>query len=64
MIASINSIWYSIGHVMEWTFENVLVVISNPLNWFLFIFSLGAMAFWLNLQGKYNAEAKKNNTIK
>lgn len=63
MLASINSLWYGIGKTLERTFENVLVPIADPFNWFLFAVGMIAMVYWLKLQAKYNAEAEKNKTI-
>ena len=64
MLASVTTALYSIGKALEWSFETLLVPISDPLNWLIFAMGMVAMVYWLMLQKKYNEEAKKNNSIK
>ena len=64
MTASINSLWYSIGKAMEWSFETFLVPIADPINLLVLLLSCVGGLYWLKMQKDYNEAAKNNNTIK
>jgi hypothetical protein len=48
---------------VEWTFNTVLVPMSDGLNWAVIALGLAGLAFWLRLQSKYNAKAEQDGTI-
>ena len=52
-----------LAQFIEWTFNTVLVPISNGFN--LAVIGLGGvgLVFWLSLQKKYNAQAEQDGTI-
>jgi len=52
-----------IGKFIEWTFEAFLVPISAGFNWTVIAFGFVAIAFWLRLQKKFSAKAKKDGTL-
>lgn len=54
---------YPIGEMLEWSFENVLVHISAPLNAGVVILGFVGLFFWLRLQKKYSAQAKAEGTL-
>ena len=49
--------------MLEWSFENVLVHISAPLNAGVVILGFVGLLFWLRLQKKYSAQAKAEGTL-
>ncbi|MGB1383624.1 MAG: hypothetical protein ACPG66_01390 [Flavobacteriales bacterium] len=48
---------------VEWTFNTVLVPMSNGFNWAVIALGLAGLAFWLRLQSQYNAKADQDGTI-
>lgn len=52
-----------IGKLMEWSFENVLNPISDPLNAGVVILGFVGLVYWLRLQKKYTAQAKAEGTL-
>ena len=52
-----------IGQFVEWTFQTVLLPISDMFNWGVIALGLAGLAFWLRLQSKYNARAEQDGTI-
>jgi hypothetical protein len=52
-----------IGKAMEWSFENILVPMADPLNLGVVILGLVGLVYWLRLQKKYNDQAKSDGTI-
>lgn len=52
-----------VGKFVEWTFETVLVPMSNPFNLGVILLGLGGIAFWLRKQRKYSNEARQSGDI-
>jgi hypothetical protein len=52
-----------IGKFVEWTFETVLVPISDPFNLGVILIGLTGIGFWLSRQRKYSAEARQKGGI-
>ena len=52
-----------LAQFIEWTFETVLIPISDAFNWAVIGLGLVGLCFWLILQKKYNAKAEKEGTI-
>lgn len=60
---NVQDIITPIGKFIEWTFETVLVPVSDPFNLAVILVVVGGIAFWLRKQRKYSAEARQNGTI-
>ena len=55
---------YALGDFFYWLFENTLEPLGNlPNNAFILLGFVG-LFIWLKMQGKFNAEAKANGTLK
>ena len=52
-----------LAQFVEWTFQTVLLPISDMFNWGVIALGLAGLAFWLLLQSKYNARAEQDGTI-
>ena len=52
-----------LAQFVEWTFQTVLLPISDMFNWGVIALGLAGLAFWLRLQSKYNARAEQDGTI-
>ena len=52
-----------LAQFIEWTFQTVLLPISDIFNWGVIALGLAGLAFWLRLQSKYNARAEQDGTI-
>lgn len=52
-----------IGKMMEWSFENLLVPMSDPFNAGVVILGFVGLAYWLRLQKKYSEQAKQQGTL-
>ena len=52
-----------IGKAIEWSFETILVPMSDPFNLGVVVLSLVGMVYWLSLQKKYTKQAEKDGTI-
>jgi len=52
-----------LAQFIEWTFNTVLVPMSNGFNWAVIAIGAVGLVFWLRLQGKYNAKAAQDGTI-
>jgi hypothetical protein len=52
-----------LAQFIEWTFNTVLVPMSDGFNWAVIAIGLGGLLFWLRLQKKYNAQAEQDGTI-
>ena len=48
---------------MEWSFETILVPMSDPLNLGVVVLCTVGSIYWLRLQKKYTEQAKKDGTI-
>lgn len=48
---------------VEWTFNTVLIPMSDGFNWAVIALGLAGLAFWLCLQSKYSAKAEQDGTI-
>lgn len=55
---------YSLGDFFMWLFENTLEPLGNLPNWSFIVLGFIGMFIWLNMQKKFNAEAKANDTLK
>lgn len=52
-----------LAQFIEWTFNTILVPMSNGFNWAVIGIGGAGLFFWLRLQKKYNAQAEENGTI-
>ena len=52
-----------IAKFIEWTFETVLVPMSEGFNWIVIGIGGAGLLFWLMLQKKYTSKAKKDGTL-
>lgn len=52
-----------VAKFIEWTFETVLVPLSEPFNAGIVLLGFLGLVFWLNLQKKYSAKAKDKGGI-
>ena len=52
-----------LAQFIEWTFQTVLLPISDMFNWGVIALGLAGLACWLRLQSKYNARAEQDGTI-
>lgn len=52
-----------LAQFIEWTFQTLLLPISDMFNWGVIALGLAGLAFWLRLQSKSNARAKQDGTI-
>ena len=52
-----------LAQFIEWTFQTVLLPISDMFNWGVIALGLVGLACWLRLQSKYNARAEQDGTI-
>jgi len=52
-----------LAQFVEWTFQTVLVPMSNGFNWAVIGLGLGGLFFWLRLQKKYNNRAEQEGSI-
>jgi hypothetical protein len=52
-----------LAQFIEWTFNTVLVPMSDSFNWAVIGIGLAGLLFWLRLQKKYNAQAEQDGTI-
>lgn len=59
IIMNTQEIITPVAKFIEWTFETFLVPISDPFNSAVVCLGFIGLAFWLWLQKKYTAKAKK-----
>jgi len=52
-----------VAKFIEWTFQTVLVPMSNPFNLGVILLGLAGIALWLRKQGKFSAEAREKGGI-
>jgi len=52
-----------LGKFIEWTFETLLVPMSNPINLGIIVLSLGGILFWLRKQRQYSDQARQSGDI-
>lgn len=52
-----------LAQFIEWTFNTVLVPMSESFNWAVIGVGVVGLVFWLRLQKKYNAQAEQDGTI-
>lgn len=52
-----------VGKFVTWTFETVLVPVSDPFNLAVILLVVGGISFWLRKQKKYTAAARQNGDI-
>ena len=57
-----QDIAFAIGHLMENTFKILRAMGWMPVIGISIVLSVG-FVYWLYLQGKYNAKAKKDGTL-
>ena len=48
-----------VAKFIEWTFETLLVPISDPFNSAVVLLGFIGLAFWMRLQKKYTEKAEK-----
>lgn len=52
-----------VAQFIEWTFQTVLLPISDGANWGVIALGGAGLVFWLRLQSKYNSRAEKDGTL-
>ena len=52
-----------LGKLMEWSFETILVPMSNPFNLFVVVLGVVGSVYWLTLQKNYTKQAEEDGTI-
>jgi hypothetical protein len=52
-----------LAEFIEWTFNTVLVPMSDGFNYAVMGIGAVGLVFWLRLQKKYNAQAEQDGTI-
>ncbi len=52
-----------IAKLTDATFRNILVPISDPVNYVVIVIGFVGLAVWLNMQAKFTAKAKRENTL-
>jgi len=57
-----QQISFAIGHFLEWSFQILSFMGWLPVTGIAILLFVG-LVYWLNLQGKYNAKAKRDNTL-
>ncbi len=57
-----NSIWYGIGHFVEWTLSFITPLDWLPVTLICLVMAFGAL-YWLMWQGRYNRRAKERNEL-
>lgn len=63
VIMNLQDLITPVGKFVEWTFETVLVPLSNPFNLGVILLVLGGIAFWLRKQRQYTAQARQSGDI-
>lgn len=48
---------------VEWSFETLLIPVSNPFNTAVVVLIVSGIAMWLRKQGKFTAEARRDGGI-
>ncbi|MFA5618893.1 MAG: hypothetical protein WDA08_01160 [Weeksellaceae bacterium] len=43
----ITDIWFGLGNMFKWLFENTLTPIATSVNWILFFIGIGLLVWWL-----------------
>jgi hypothetical protein len=59
---TMQQISFAIGHFLEDTFGIIVAMGWMPVTGISILLTFG-LVYWLNLQGKYNRKAKKDNTL-
>ncbi|MFK7758041.1 MAG: hypothetical protein AB8B53_14015 [Flavobacteriales bacterium] len=59
-----NSILRSIGDLITWTFDTVLVPLGQLPNYAFIALGVVGLFLWLSMQAKYNKKAQNQGTIK
>ena len=52
-----------IRKLLEWSFETILVPMTDPLNLGVVLLCTAGSIYWLRLQKKYTEQAEKDGTI-
>jgi hypothetical protein len=60
---TMTDVWYGIGSFFQWTFQ-FMKGLGNGPNVFFWLLIATLVLVWLRMQGRFNKEAEKNNTIK
>ena len=58
-----QDIFFALGHFLESTFNLLLVPFAGLPVTAIFVLMFVGLFYWLFLQGKYNAKAKKDGTL-
>jgi hypothetical protein len=58
---SSSTVFYALGDFLQWTFIPLQAnVIGNIFNYSLIVLGFVGLFYWLNLQKKFNQQAKDN----
>ena len=52
-----------VAKFVEWSFETLLIPVSNPFNTAVVVLIVSGIAMWLRKQGKFTAEARRDGGI-
>jgi len=53
---------YALGDLFQWTF-GILIALDNWPNYLFIVMGIAGIAYWLNLQRKYNIAAKQDGKL-
>lgn len=60
---NLQSILYPIADFFEWTFEHILVPISNGFNWLCIVGGFVGIWIWLRMQARFTEKARREGGI-
>ncbi len=60
---NMTDVWNKLGECFQWSFGIMKPLGNNP-NLFFWAIIIVLIGVWLRMQGKFNKEAKENNTLK
>lgn len=56
----ITDIFFGIGYLFTWTFENILAPIGTAFDWVLFIIGMAMIAWWLYKLAQFGNDNEKD----
>lgn len=62
-VMNLQQILDPIAKLVDDTFRNILVPISDPVNYAVIVIGFVGLAVWLNMQAKFTAKAKREKTL-
>ncbi len=62
-VMNLQQIVEPIAKLVDGTFRDILVPISDGVNWAVIVLGLVGLGLWLKLQSSFTAKAKRDNTL-